>query len=399
MSRLILKKGKEESVKRFHPWIFSGAILRTEGNPEEGDLVDLYSSGGEFLGCGHYQFGSIALRILTFDNSAKDASFWDIAVSSSIKKREVSGIFNSGSGTNAFRIVNGEGDNLPGLIVDFYNGTAVMQCHSAGMLVNAGKIATALKNYYGHRLLSVYNKSSATAPKKEGFSAQDSYLLRGQDNATVSENGILFKVDWEEGQKTGFFLDQRENRKIVMNMAGGRRVLNLFCYTGGFSLYALAGGAVKVHSVDSSKRALSLLEENIDINIREGILPDSICHTSVCADVMEYLKEIQEREFEIIIVDPPAFAKHRGAIQNALRAYQRLNAKAIEKVASGGLIFTFSCSQAIDKISFSQAIFSAAASTGRRVSIVNRLTQPYDHPVNIYHPEGEYLKGLVLLVE
>lgn len=398
MIRVILRRGKEESLKRFHPWIFSGAILKIEGTPVEGELVDIYSFDGQYFGCGHYQIGTITIRVLSFDESAKDDNYWIESIKKAYLKREVSGITQNIS-TNSYRLVNGEGDNLPGLIIDFYNGTAVIQAHSMGMIKSLNYISNALKYLYGDNLYSVYNKSSMTAPEREKTEHQDGYLIEGQKSADILENGISFKVNWEDGQKTGFFLDQRDNRNLVRKYSKGKRVLNLFCYTGGFSLYALEGGASSVDSVDSSRKAVNMLNENISLNIEKGFIGKNVVYNSICEDAIKFLKESQRATYDLIIVDPPAFAKHRGAVSNALRAYQRLNASAIEKIASGGLIFTFSCSQAIDKISFAQAIFSAAASVGRKVSILERLTQPSDHPVNIYHPEGEYLKGLVIYVE
>jgi 23S rRNA (cytosine1962-C5)-methyltransferase len=399
MSKIILRKGKEGSIKRFHPWIFSGALLKLEGNPNDGDVVEVYSFNDEFLGCGHFQSGSITVRMLSFDEAAKSTAFWRESIEKALKKREIFGLTTNIQNTNAYRLVNGEGDNLPGLIIDFYNGTAVIQAHSAGMVKSVPGISKALREVYGDKLLSVYNKSSMTAPERGNLVISDGYIIDGQRNALILENGIFFNVNWEEGQKTGFFLDQRDNRELVRKYATGKSVLNLFCYTGGFSLYALSGGAKLVDSVDSSQKAINLLNENIKLNIEKGIIPDGIINNSFCEDAIKFLKDSPAGKYDLMIVDPPAFAKHRGAVGNALRAYQRLNASAIERVAPGGIIFTFSCSQAIDKISFAQAIFSAAAQTGRRASIIGRLTQPADHSVNIYHPEGEYLKGLILYVE
>jgi 23S rRNA (cytosine1962-C5)-methyltransferase len=398
MSKIILKKGKEESLKRFHPWIFSGAIFKIDGNPKDGDIVDVESSDGKYIGCGHYQSGTISVRMLSFDKSAQSESFWTDSIKSAMRKREVTGIL-SKSDTNAYRLVNGEGDNLPGLIIDFYNGTAVIQAHSAGVLKSIDKIAEALKSIYGTNLNSIYNKSSMTAPERERSAVNDGYLLEGSRSVQISENGCLFNVNWEEGQKTGFFLDQRDNRKLLKEYSMGKRVLNLFCYTGGFSIYALSGGAISVDSVDSSQKAIQMLDDNLKLNIESGLISEKSNHAGVCDDAIKFLRDSESGKYDLMIVDPPAFAKHRGATNNALRAYQRLNASAIERIAPGGIIFTFSCSQAIDKISFAQAIFSAAASVGRKVSIIDRLTQPADHPVNIYHPEGEYLKGLVLFVD
>mgnify|MGYP001810220728 CR=1 FL=1 len=399
MSKIILRKGKEESLKRFHPWIFSGAILKTEGNPNDGDIVDVYSFDGKFIGCGHYQTGTITVRVLSFDESARKSNFWTDSLKKALTKRDITGVTSNTNVTNAYRLVNGEGDNLPGLIIDYYNGAAVIQAHSTGMLKSLDKLAEALKFIYGNKLLSVYNKSTMTAPERSKQSINDGYLIDGPNNAEILENGLSFKVNWEEGQKTGFFLDQRDNRNLVKKYSEGKRVLNLFCYTGGFSIYALSGKALSVDSVDSSQKAVQMLDENLKLNIEYGKIDKTTIHNSICDDAIKFLKDSETGRYDLMIVDPPAFAKHRGAIGNALRAYQRLNASAIEKIAPGGIIFTFSCSQAIDKISFAQAVFSAAASVGRNVSIIERLNQPADHPVSIYHPEGEYLKGLVIYVE
>ncbi len=370
-----------------------------QGHPEEGDIVAVHSSDGKFLAAGHWQIGSIAVRILSFDSDVTAPDFWETMISRALSLRKSVGLASSGtSGTDCYRLVHGEGDNLPGLIIDYYGGVCVMQAHSAGMFRARKRICEALRNVYGDSLKAVYDKSSGTAPFKAGLDLVDSYLWRRDDFAddeqTVSENGHKFFVNWTSGQKTGFFLDQRENRALVEKHSSGRKVLNLFCYTGGFSVYALAGGASYVESVDSSKKAVEMVERNVALN---GFGADR--HKSVCADAIDWLKNVPEGKFDLIIVDPPAFAKHRGALKNALRAYQRLNASAISKVAPGGLIFTYSCSQVVDKEAFALAVFSAAASTGRSVRILDRLNQPADHAVNIYHPEGEYLKGLFLYVE
>ena len=399
MVKIILKRGREDSILRFHPWVFSGAVAQVQGHPEEGDIVAVHSSDGKFLAAGHWQIGSIAVRILSFDSDVTAPDFWETMISRALSLRKSVGLASSGtSGTDCYRLVHGEGDNLPGLIIDYYGGVCVMQAHSAGMFRARKRICEALRNVYGDSLKAVYDKSSGTAPFKAGLDLVDSYLWRRDDFAddeqTVSENGHKFFVNWTSGQKTGFFLDQRENRALVEKHSSGRKVLNLFCYTGGFSVYALAGGASYVESVDSSKKAVEMVERNVALN---GFGADR--HKSVCADAIDWLKNVPEGKFDLIIVDPPAFAKHRGALKNALRAYQRLNASAISKVAPGGLIFTYSCSQVVDKEAFALAVFSAAASTGRSVRILDRLNQPADHAVNIYHPEGEYLKGLFLYVE
>ena len=399
MSRIILKKGRDSSIKRFHPWVFSGAIARIEGVLSEGEIVNLFSHEGELLGCGHYQEGSIAVRILHFGAKSISDNFWYERLKAAYDLRFASGISDS---SNCYRLVHGEGDSLPGLIIDYYNGVAVIQAHSAGMFHARLEVTEALKTLYGASLMAVYDKSAGTAPFKAGLELADSYLLDRASHLggiVISENGHLFSVDWEHGQKTGFFLDQRDNRALVKQYSKGRRVLNLFSYTGGFSIYSLAGGALSVDSVDSSKRAVEMMDANVAINKGSSVISEKIIHRSYCQDVMFFMKECRVGDYDLMIVDPPAFAKHRGALSNALRAYQRLNATAIEKVAPGGIIFTFSCSQVVDKTMFAEAIFSAAAQTGRSVRIIGRMTQPVDHPVNIYHPEGEYLKGLILYVE
>lgn len=398
MIKVILKKGREESLRRFHPWVFSGAIAQIQGSPAEGDIVGVYTSEGEFLAAGHYQIGSIAVRILSFDMDVTDPDYWNIMLSRALQVRIDAGLDNAAGVTTCYRLVHGEGDNLPGLVVDYYDGVCVLQAHSVGMFRARKQIAKALLAVYGDRLKAVYDKSSGTAPFKAGLDLVDGYLYRREDfrddSMEVLENGHRFLVDWTDGQKTGFFLDQRENRALVGRYSAGRNVLNLFCYTGGFSIYALASGAAHVDSVDSSRRAMELVSRNVALN---GF--DETKHTGLCCDAIDYLKSVPEGKYDLMIVDPPAFAKHRGALQNALRAYQRLNTAAISKVAAGGLVFTYSCSQVVDKEAFALAVFSAAAKTGRSVRILDRLNQPADHPVNIYHPEGEYLKGLLLYVE
>ena len=359
--------------------------------------MGVYSSSGEYLAAGHYQIGSIAVRILSFDEDPLRPDFWTRMLRRALDLRVACGLAGAAR-TTCYRLVHGEGDSLPGLIIDWYDGVCVMQAHSAGMFRSKGAICKALREIYGDSLKAVYDKSSGTAPFKAGLDLVDGYIWKAPGfeaaEQVVLENGNKFLVNWAEGQKTGFFLDQRENRRRVGALAAGRNVLNLFCYTGGFSIYALAGGALHVDSVDSSRRAMDLVDRNVALN---GF-PES-SHTSYCADAIDFLKDVQEGKYSLIVVDPPAFAKHRGALKNALRAYQRLNAAAIEKVARGGFVFTFSCSQVVDKEAFALAVFSAAASTGRSVRIIDRLTQPSDHSVNIYHPEGEYLKGLLLYVD
>lgn len=396
--KITLRRGREESLLRFHPWVFSGAIAKVDGDIAEGDLVEVVSASGDTIGYGHYQVGSIAVRMLTFDEKLPGKKLWRERLGEAYMLRERVGVIRDDN--SAYRLIHGEGDMLPGLIIDIYGETAVMQAHSAGMFMAREEIAEALKDIYGDKLSALYDKSSATAPFKASLDLIDKYLIgKGGGEEVVTENGLLFSVDWVHGQKTGFFLDQRDNRALLGNYSAGRRVLNLFCYTGGFSIYALANGALSVDSVDSSSKAMNMLEKNIILNREAGKIPNNSTHTSITADAIEFLKDSAENQYDLMIVDPPAFAKHRGALQNALRAYQRLNAAAISRISHGGIIFTYSCSQVVDKTAFAEAVFSAAASTGRRVRILHRLTQSADHPVNIYHPEGEYLKGLVLYVE
>ena len=399
-----MKRGREESLLRFHPWVFSGAIAEVQGSPAEGDLVAVHASDGSLLAYGHYQIGSIAVRVLSFDDSALHPEFWETMLARALQVRVAAGLHTSehscggAAETNCYRLVHGEGDNLPGLIIDYYDGVCVMQAHSVGMFRAKKQISAALQKVYGDQLKAVYDKSSGTAPYKAGLELIDGYLYKKEgfrdDEQVVVENGHKFIVNWTEGQKTGFFLDQRDNRALVGSVSKGRNVLNLFCYTGGFSIYALAAGALHVDSVDSSKKAMMMVDRNVEAN---GFDPSR--HTSLCCDAIDYLKQSPEGKYDLMIVDPPAFAKHRGSLKNALRAYQRLNAAAISKVAPGGFVFTYSCSQVVDKEAFALAVFSAAAQCGRSVRILDRLNQPCDHSVNIYHPEGEYLKGLLLYVE
>lgn len=397
MIKIILKRGREESLLRFHPWVFSGAIAEVQGEPAEGDLVSVHSSNGNLLAYGHYQIGSIAVRVLSFDDSAVHPEYWETMLARALQMRVAAGLHGNSS-TNCYRLVHGEGDNLPGLIIDYYDGVCVMQAHSVGMFRAKKQISAALQKVYGEELKAVYDKSSGTAPFKAGLDLIDGYIYKKEgfrdDEQVVVENGHKFIVNWTEGQKTGFFLDQRDNRALVGSLSKDRNVLNLFCYTGGFSIYALASGAKHVDSVDSSKKAMMMVDRNVEAN---GFDPSR--HTSLCCDAIDYLKQAPEGKYDLMIVDPPAFAKHRGSLKNALRAYQRLNAAAIAKVAPGGFVFTYSCSQVVDKEAFALAVFSAAAQCGRSVRILDRLNQPCDHSVNIYHPEGEYLKGLLLYVE
>ncbi len=403
MNRVVLKRGREESLRRYHPWIFSGAVAAIEGDLYEGEAVEVVSSERKFLAIGHWQKGSIAVRVLSFNEDFRPDSsglmpmeFWRRRLAAALSMRTACGL--PSRNTDCFRLVHGEGDQLPGLIVDVYGDVAVMQAHSAGMYLSAQRIAQALTDVSDNRISAVYNKSCATAPHKAGLSLADGYMTDAPSEGherTVLENGHRFFVDWESGQKTGFFLDQRDNRELVGMYSGGRRVLNLFCYTGGFSVYALDNGALSVVSVDSSSTAVGMLRRNIELSAGG----DDGRHTAVCADAIDYLGKCPAGQFDLIVVDPPAFAKHKDALDNALRAYRRLNASAVLKIAPGGLLFTYSCSQAVDRRAFELAVFSAAAQTGRSVRILRRLTQPADHPVSIYHPEGDYLKGLLLYVD
>lgn len=392
MAKIFLKPGKEQSLKRFHPWVFSGAIGNAEGNPEEGDMVNIYSSQGEFLATGHCQVGSIAVRILTFDEVETDYNFWKSKIEKAWNVRKALDLTEN-SETNVFRLVHAEGDGMPGLIVDFYNGTAVMQLHTVGMYLVRDLLTKALREVMGDKLKAVYDKSEKSLPFKAGVESVDSYLFGENNETEVLENGLRFKVDWLEGQKTGFFIDQRENRQLVQQYSKNRDVLNMFCYTGGFSFYAMKGEARLVHSVDSSAKAIELTNHNVALNF-----PGDTRHEAFTIDAFEYMREIKDR-YDLIILDPPAFAKHRDAVHQALQAYKRINTRAFEQIRSGGILFTFSCSQVVSKEKFREAVFSAAAISGRNVRILHQLTQPADHPVNIYHPEGEYLKGLVMYVE
>ncbi|MBS7373022.1 MAG: class I SAM-dependent rRNA methyltransferase [Muribaculaceae bacterium] len=388
--RVILKRGKEESLKRFHPWVFSGAIARMD-KVEEGDLVTVYDHEGNLIGNGHFQIGSIAVRILSFDDTEIDGNFFLRRLCEAFKMRQALGLLRPDN--NAFRLVHGEGDFLPGLVIDIYGTTAVMQAHSPGMHFARHLIADALTQLPHGVVKNVYYKSETTLPYKAQLDPQNTYIKGAFDSDVAMENGLKFHVDWLKGQKTGFFVDQRENRALLEHYAKDRRVLNMFCYTGGFSFYALRGGAELVHSVDSSAKAISLTDANVELNF-----PDCERHQSFAVDAFKYLDEMTT-SYNLIILDPPAFAKHKSALRNALIGYRKLNAKAFEKIEPGGILFTFSCSQAVNKEQFRLAVFSAAAMSKRKVRILHQLTQPADHPINIYHPEGEYLKGLVLYVE
>ena len=390
--KIYLKPKKEESLLRFHPWVFSGAIQGMERKPEEGDLVEVYSSDNRFLAIGHYQIGSIAVRVLSFEKRPIDHQFWVDRIRSAYQLRCILGLANTPN-NNTFRLIHGEGDALPGLVIDMYANTAVMQAHSVGMHKCRMEIAAALKEVVGDALQNIYYKSETTLPYKADLNSENGYLL-GQDVDDIAlENGLKFYVDWQKGQKTGFFVDQRENRKLLEHYAKGRSVLNMFCYTGGFSFYAMRGGAKLVHSVDSSAKVISLTNRNVELNF-----PGDLRHEAYAEDAFKYLERMGSN-YDLIILDPPAFAKHKDVLRNALQGYRKLNAIAFEKIKPGGILFTFSCSQVVSKENFRLAVFSAAAQSKRNVRILHQLTQPADHPVNIYHPEGEYLKGLVLYVE
>lgn len=391
MKRIYLKPRKEESLQRFHPWVFSGAIQSMTGKPEEGEVVEVYSSEKEFLALGHYQIGSISVRVLSFVPVSIDGNFWNSRIREAYGMRKSIGLVRADNTT--YRLVHGEGDHLPGLIVDVYDQTAVMQAHSAGMHLVRQELAQAIVDEV-EGVSQVYYKSETTLPFKAGLEPVDGYLIGGAiRNHVATENGLQFNVDWLRGQKTGFFVDQRDNRRLLEQYSKGKQVLNMFCYTGGFSVYAMKGGAQLVHSVDSSAKAIELTDKNVELNF-----PGDQRHSSFADDAFKFLAA-NEHAYDLVILDPPAFAKHRDALRNALRGYQRLNARGIAQIKPGGILFTFSCSQVVTKEQFRLAVFSAAAETGRKVRILHQLSQPADHPVNIYHPEGEYLKGLVLYVE
>lgn len=389
--KIHLKPKKEESLLRFHPWVFSGAVQSTEGDPEEGDLVDVFNSNRHFLATGHYQASSIAVRILSFEKREIDSTFWLERIEAAYSLRMKSGLI--GSNNNTYRLVHGEGDNLSGLIIDIYAHTAVVQAHSTGIHYARYEITEALKSVLGDTLQSVYYKSASTLPFKDGLIPEDGYLYGSKTTDIAVENGLKFYVDWQKGQKTGFFIDQRENRSLLEHYAKKRSVLNMFCYTGSFSFYAMRGGATLVHSVDSSSKAVYMTKKNVELNF-----PADSRHDAFAEDAFKYLEKTGN-DYDLIILDPPAFAKHKNVVRNALQGYRKLNTIAFDKIKPGGFLFTFSCSQVISKEHFRLAVFSAAAQSGRNVKILHQLTQAPDHPVNIYHPEGEYLKGLVLYVE
>lgn len=385
-----LAKGKEHSVKRFHPWVFSGAIKRMDENINEGDLVKILSAQNEVLGVGHFQNGSIAVRILTFKDEIIDQKFWNEKINSAYQTRINTGIANNNN-LNVYRLVFAEGDNLPGLIIDMYNGTAVIQAHSIGMYHAINAITEALKNILKENLKAIYDKSKETLPLAYSEKISNRYLFENAVTNEVNEYGNKFKIDWINGQKTGFFIDQRENRKLLGKYCKDKKVLNTFCYTGGFSIYALNAGAKEVHSVDISEKAIQLTDENVALNKFNN-------HKSFAVDVFDFLKNA-DTDYDVIVLDPPAFAKSRKVSHNAVQGYKRINVMAMKKIKKGGILFTFSCSQAISRTLFYNTIISAAIESGRTIRVIHHLSQPADHPVNIYHPEGEYLKGLVLYIE
>lgn len=387
-----LKKGKDESLKRRHPWVFSGALSRVDEGIVEGDIVKVVSCEGEILGVGHFQLGSIAVRMLAFEDVEIDDSFWNSRLALALNMRASIGLMENKQG-NTFRLVHGEGDQLPGLVIDCYGDTAVIQAHSVGMHESRMAISNSLMQLKGLNIKNVYYKSETTLPYKAGVETENGFLVGDNADDVAVENGLRFHIDWLRGQKTGFFIDQRDNRQLLESYAKGKNVLNMFCYTGGFSVYALRSGAKLVHSVDSSEKAISLTRQNVELNF-----PADSRHEAFCEDAFRFLDKATTK-YDLIILDPPAFAKHRHALHNALKGYTRLNAKGIEMVKPGGIVFTFSCSQAVSKEQFQAAVFTAALRARRNVRILHQMHQPADHPINIYHPEGEYLKGLVLYVE
>lgn len=390
--QIFLKRGKEESLKRFHPWIFSGAIHHMDEGIEEGETVRVITAAGEFIAVGHYQIGSIAVRVLSFEDIEINTDFWCERLQSALDVRIGVGIADSPT-NNTYRLVHGEGDYLPGLVIDCYGSTAVMQAHSVGMHVCRNEICQALVQVMGDRIANVYYKSETTLPYKADLHQENGFLVGGDASNVAMENGLKFHIDWLRGQKTGFFVDQRKNRSLLEQYAKGKSVLNMFCYTGGFSVYAMRGDAKQVHSVDSSAKAIELTNDNVALNF-----PGDARHEAFCEDAFKYLDE-HDQQYDLIVLDPPAFAKHRAALRNALKGYTRLNVKGLQRIKKGGILFTFSCSQVVTKDNFRNAVFTAAAQVGRKVRILHQLHQPADHPINIYHPEGEYLKGLVLYVE
>ncbi len=403
MKQAYLKVGKDESLCRFHPWVFSGAIHHFSDSPEEGEVIEVMATkkkkdeqGFEYkyIATGHYQIGSIMIRVLSFDHESIDLPFYEQRLLSAFKLRQSIGLAGANIHTTAYRLVHGEGDNLSGLVIDIYGKTAVMQAHSVGMHHDRHIIAQALKHILGASIENVFYKSETTLPYKAELEQENGFLIGGNTDNLASEDGLSFHVDWLKGQKTGFFIDQRENRKLLESYANNRRILNMFCYTGGFSFYAMRGGASLVHSVDSSQKAIDLTNANVNLNF-----PNDSRHQAFAEDAFKFLDNCKQNEYDLIILDPPAFAKHRDALRNAMKGYARLNQKAFEKIRPGGILFTFSCSQVITKENFRTAVFTAAAQAKRNVRILHQLHQPADHPINMFHPEGEYLKGLVLYVE
>lgn len=392
IKKIILKSGKDQSLRRLHPWVFSGAIKKMEGNPGDGDLVQVFDNKGEFLALGHYQIGSIAVRVFSFTDILPDEEYWTEKIRSAYQCRLHMGLAESSS-TNVFRFVNGEGDGMPGLIADFYKGTLVLQFHSIGMYRMKETLYNSFSSVLGNSLVAVYDKSKGTLPGKLRYQTENVWMAGNEADVKVREYNNQFLVNVEKGQKTGFFIDQRENRKLLGKLAKGRKVLNMFGYSGGFSVYALRGEAEMVHTVDSSASAIDLARENVELNF-----PGSTKHEAIAADAFEFLENAGNK-YDLIVLDPPAFAKRRNVLHQALQGYKRLNAKALQSIQKGGLLFTFSCSQVVSRENFRKSVFVAAANTGRSVRILYQLSQPLDHPVNIYHPEGEYLKGLVLYVE
>lgn len=386
-----LRNGKDQSLKRFHPWIFSGAIARMDDGIAEGDIVRVVDSKEEFLAIGHYQIGSIAVRVLSFTDTETNDSFWFSRLDKALQARRACNIIRPDN--NTYRLVHGEGDRLPGLIIDIYDNAAIIQAHSVGMHMQRKDIARQLRTLYGDKLTCIYYKSETTLPYKADLSEESGFLYGKASDVVATENGLKFYIDWLKGQKTGFFIDQRDNRSLIEKYSQGKKVLNMFCYTGGFSVYALRGGASVVHSVDSSERAIEMTNRNIALNF-----PDATNHEAYATDAFSYLRDM-DNSYDLIVLDPPAFAKHKDALRNALKGYTRLNAKAMQKIKPGGILFTFSCSQAVNKDQFRLAVFTAAAQSHRFVRVLHQLHQPTDHPINIYHPEGEYLKGLVLYIE
>lgn len=393
-AKIILKSGKEHSLERFHPWIFSGAIKNIIGNPAEGDVVTVLDNKQSFLALGHWQsIGSISVRVFGFEEVEPDKEFWKNKFEKAINLRKVCDLINNPH-TDVFRLIHGEGDGFPGFICDYYNGTVVFQSHSYGMYLLEGMFAEILKELLGDKLTAVYDKSEKTLPKFPNISVHDKFILGSGNEQIVSENDLKYAVNVVEGQKTGFFIDQRENRKLLGSYSKGKKVLNMFCYTGGFSIAALAGGATSVTSVDASQTAIELVNKNVELNF-----PGCTSHKSVAADSFEFLDKMEPSAFDLVILDPPAFAKHANVTNQAIKGYQRINRAAMERMASGSILFTFSCSQTIKKEVFRLAVMDAAIQAGKKIKILHQLTQPVDHPISIFHPEGEYLKGLVIYIE